>query len=135
MDDGMKSRCRGILNVLLNHRYAWVFMVLEIPDYLDIITNPMDLGTAKSKVDNGLYVSINGFVYDMRLTFSNAMTYNPPSDDVHFMAKNVSDVFEAMLTLLWNLLILPTKLIEWPGRWGEEFGTKSKLFDEENMKD
>lgn len=62
----------------------------------------MDLGTVKSKLDNGLYVSIDGFVYEMRLTFSNAMTYNPPSDDVHIMAKNVSDVFEAMLKLLWN---------------------------------
>ncbi|GMN51762.1 hypothetical protein TIFTF001_020928 [Ficus carica] len=62
------------------------------------------------------------------------MTYNLPSNNVHVMAKDMSNVFEAMLKLLRNPH--PSNEIGRMARqMGEEFGTKLKLFYEENMKD
>jgi hypothetical protein len=45
--------CLDILQELMAHEYGWVFntpvdpILLNIPDYFDIIKNPMDLGTIK----------------------------------------------------------------------------------------
>ncbi|CAK9222989.1 unnamed protein product, partial [Sphagnum troendelagicum] len=42
----------------------------------------MDLGTVRDRLATGLYSSPNSFVEDVRLTFANAMTYNPQGHDV-----------------------------------------------------
>ena len=50
VSDHMKS-CLKILQGLKRHSYAWPFVKpvdpveLNIPDYFDIVKNPMDLGT------------------------------------------------------------------------------------------
>ncbi|RYQ81918.1 hypothetical protein Ahy_B10g100506 isoform G [Arachis hypogaea] len=94
------SHCSTVLKSLTSHRYSWVFskpvdpVALNIPDYFTIISEPMDLGTIKSKLEKNIYSSIEEFATDVRLTFSNAMTYNPPNNDVHLMAKELSKVFE-----------------------------------------
>ncbi|KAK7331437.1 hypothetical protein VNO77_25662 [Canavalia gladiata] len=94
------SQCATILKSLLSHPYSWVFskpvdpVELKIPDYFTIISQPMDLGTIKSKLEKNNYSGIEEFAADVRLTFKNAMTYNPPSNDVHLMAKELSKVFD-----------------------------------------
>ncbi|KAI3409010.1 uncharacterized protein J3R85_019887 [Psidium guajava] len=92
--------CETLLNRLMSHQYGWVFnkpvdvKALNIPDYLDVIKHPMDLGTIKGKMKSGAYSSPLEFLTDVRLTFSNAMTYNPPSNDVHLMADTLNKFFE-----------------------------------------
>ncbi|KAE8700564.1 bidirectional sugar transporter SWEET2a-like isoform X1 [Hibiscus syriacus] len=101
MDRCMTQHCCALLKALLKHPAAWVFSqpvdpkALGIPDYFSIIKNPMDLGTIKSKLEKNIYIGTDEFVADIRLTFSNAMLYNPPSNDVHKMAKEMKDFFEA----------------------------------------
>ncbi|TVU26505.1 hypothetical protein EJB05_29057 [Eragrostis curvula] len=70
-------------------------VVYGIPDYFDVIRNPMDLGTVKKKLANRQYASTNEFAADVRLTFSNAMTYNPPGNYVHNVAKELNGIFES----------------------------------------
>ncbi|XP_057950029.1 transcription factor GTE10-like isoform X2 [Malania oleifera] len=100
MDHSVKQQCSNILKKLMTHPAGWVFNqpvdpeALNIPDYFSIISNPMDLGTIKSKLDNNLYFSNEEFVADVRLTFSNAMQYNPASNSVHMMAKELNNIFE-----------------------------------------
>ncbi|KAK7412529.1 hypothetical protein VNO78_03993 [Psophocarpus tetragonolobus] len=93
-------QCATILKSLISHPYSWVFstpvdpVALNIPDYFTIISHPMDFGTIKSKLEKNIYSAIEEFAADVRLTFSNAMTYNPPSNDVHLMAKELSKIFD-----------------------------------------
>ncbi|XP_078432468.1 transcription factor GTE10-like [Wolffia australiana] len=93
--------CSQLLNRLLQHPYAWVFkepvdaLKLNIPDYYTIIKQPMDLGTIKKKLRMGAYASASDFAVDVRRTFSNAKTYNPPGNDVHSMADAMSVKFES----------------------------------------
>ncbi|XP_047334011.1 transcription factor GTE4-like [Impatiens glandulifera] len=98
-NQALKS-CNNLLARLLKHKYGWVFekpvdaKALGLHDYHDIIKHPMDLGTIKSRLARNWYKSPREFAEDVRLTFSNAMTYNPKGQDVHIMAEEVSNVFE-----------------------------------------
>lgn len=93
------QQCATILKSLMSDPYGWVFnkpvdpVALNVPDYFSIISHPMDLGTIKSKLEKNIYSSMEEFAADVRLTFSNAMTYNPPTNDVHLMAKELNMKF------------------------------------------
>ncbi|KAK1432701.1 hypothetical protein QVD17_09599 [Tagetes erecta] len=96
----LRKQCEGLLKKLMSHQHGWVFnkpvdvVALKIPDYFNVIKQPMDLGTIKAKLGSGSYSSPFQFLADVRLTFSNAMTYNPPGNDVHIMADVLSKFFE-----------------------------------------
>ncbi|KAJ0247731.1 Uncharacterized protein HA466_0161510 [Hirschfeldia incana] len=55
----------------------------ELPDYHEIITNPMDFSTLRKKLDAGAYASLEQFEGDVFLICSNAMEYNS-SDTVYY---------------------------------------------------
>jgi bromodomain and PHD finger-containing protein 1 len=57
----------------------------EVPDYLDVIDNPMDLSTMETKVKEHEYSNINEFVSDFDLMVNNAMIYNG-KDTYYFRA-------------------------------------------------
>lgn len=59
------------------------------PDYLKAVSEPMDFGTIKAKIDAGTYVQPGQFNADMRLVFGNAHKYNAPGSDVHHMASTL----------------------------------------------
>ncbi|XP_008451710.2 transcription factor GTE4 [Cucumis melo] len=92
--------CNNLLERLMKHKFGWVFNVpvdakrLGLHDYHKIITKPMDLGTIKMRLNKNWYKSSREFAEDVRLTFSNAITYNPKGEDVHIMAEQLSKIFE-----------------------------------------
>ncbi|KAJ6333309.1 hypothetical protein OIU77_009219 [Salix suchowensis] len=100
MDRGVTQQCSALLKSLMVHPAGWVFnnpvdpVALNIPDYFSIISNPMDLGTVKSKLGKNCYASIKEFADDIKLAFSNAMLYNPPTNNVHKMAEELNGIFE-----------------------------------------
>ncbi|XP_076892874.1 uncharacterized protein LOC143544727 isoform X1 [Bidens hawaiensis] len=55
----------------------------ELPDYFEVIKQPMDFGTVRSKLDEGLYSNLEELEADVYLICSNAMQYNS-SDTVFF---------------------------------------------------
>ncbi|KAG8058607.1 hypothetical protein GUJ93_ZPchr0002g24491 [Zizania palustris] len=91
----------SLLSRLMKHKFGWVFnnpvdpAALGLHDYFAIIKHPMDLGTIKTRLTHGQYRNPREFADDVRLTFHNAMTYNPKGQDVHFMAEQLSGIFEA----------------------------------------
>ncbi|AED98079.1 unnamed protein product [Arabidopsis thaliana] len=99
---GMLNTCSQILVKLMKHKWAWVFNTpvdvvgLGLHDYHQVVKKPMDLGTVKLNLDKGFYVSPIDFATDVRLTFDNAMTYNPKGQDVYFMADKLLDHFDGM---------------------------------------
>ncbi|KAL2494609.1 Transcription factor GTE8 [Forsythia ovata] len=106
MDQSFKKHCNSLLRSLMEHPHGFAFnqpvdpVKLKIPDYFSIITNPMDLGTIKRKLEDNMYFDAEEFARDVRLTFSNAILYNPPGNFVHNFAKELSDVFSRR----WKLL-------------------------------
>lgn len=96
----LTKQCQTLLNKLMQHQHSWVFntpvdvVKLKIPDYYDVIKHPMDLGTVKTKLSSGEYSNPSTFAADVRLTFSNAMTYNPQGHDVYIMAEMLGKYFE-----------------------------------------
>ncbi|KAJ6301906.1 hypothetical protein OIU77_016086 [Salix suchowensis] len=111
MDRSVTQQCSALLKSLMVHPAGWIYnkpvdpVALQIPDYFTVISNPMDLGTVKSKLGKKFYTSIDEFAADIRLTFSNAMLYNPPTNNVHRMAEELNGIFETRWKALeenWN---------------------------------
>ena len=95
--------CNEILREMFSKKhsaYAWPFYkpvdaeALGLHDYHNIIKEPMDLGTVKSKMDKRAYCSAAEFAQDVRLIFENCYTYNPDTHDVVAMAKKLQQFFE-----------------------------------------
>jgi hypothetical protein len=100
----MKKRCGQILTKLRkDKRSVWFNAPVEaellgLHDYHDVIKSPMDLGTVKDNLAAGRYASHGDFAADVRLTFSNALRYNPVGHDVHTFAGALLASFEEMYT-------------------------------------
>ena len=73
-------------------------VALNLPDYTTVITSPMDLGTVKSRCASFMYSGTTSFLTDVRLTFSNAMRYNPPAHMVHAAADSLTREFSTDYT-------------------------------------
>ncbi|TYH20279.1 hypothetical protein ES288_A05G418500v1 [Gossypium darwinii] len=90
----------SLLERLMKHKHGWVFNSpvdvkgLGLHDYYSVIKHPMDLGTVKTRLGKNWFKSPREFAEDVRLTFQNAMTYNPKGQDVHVMAEQLSKIFE-----------------------------------------
>jgi len=77
--------------------------MLGLLDYHDIITNPMDLGTIKTRVDKGEYRTALSMQKDMELTFSNALLYNARGSAVHKKASELSSLLGQRLRELLQI--------------------------------
>jgi len=100
--------CEQIIHELTSkkHRpYAWPFyapvdaQALGIWDYHTIIAKPMDLGTVKDNLENGVYTAggANAFIEDIRTIFANCYQYNPPGDATVALARQTQAEFEKLL--------------------------------------
>ncbi|PAN40160.1 hypothetical protein PAHAL_7G296100 [Panicum hallii] len=98
----MRKRCGQILTKLRkDKRSVWFNAPVEVErlglhDYHTVIKRPMDLGTVKENLAAGRYASHDAFAADVRLTFSNALRYNPVGHEVHTFAGALLASFEKM---------------------------------------
>ena len=97
------SRIKVIHRQLMVHKNAYIFLkpvdpvYWEIPDYFDVIKHPMDLGTINKRLEMDDYYTEQNYqkyAADVRLVWSNAMTYNKEDDVVYKMARIMSREFE-----------------------------------------
>lgn len=69
-----------VLSELQNHASAWPFAQAvnrdEVPDYYEVIKEPMDLSTMEQRLEADSYKTMEEFVYDARLVFNNCRAYN-----------------------------------------------------------
>ena len=79
---------------------AWIFHKpvdpeeLEIPDYFDVVTKPMDFSTIKQKLAlNQYHGGLQEFIEDVNLTFDNCIKYNGEDSSVGKMCKTVREEF------------------------------------------
>ena len=67
---------------------------LGLTDYPEIIRHMMDLGTIKRKLERNQYELPQHCARDIRLVWSNCMTYNSEGSDFWLLAKAYSKRFE-----------------------------------------
>ncbi len=84
-------------------------VALDIPHYPSIIKNPMDILTIERKLNssnpakpdpnlnNPRYCSADEFINDVRLVFTNALTFNGPDHVVTLMGKRLGEVFDKQI--------------------------------------
>ncbi|KAF8534819.1 Bromodomain-containing protein [Trichophaea hybrida] len=69
-----------LLNEMQNHQSAWPFQkpvnAEEVPDYYNVITEPMDLETMEKRLEEDAYATPDDFVKDAKLVFNNCRRYN-----------------------------------------------------------
>ena len=101
---------RKVLGTLLKRPDSWLFskpvapVELGVPDYFDIIKEPMDLGTVLKKLDEGRYEHVAQFLHDISLIWSNALKYNTEDSEVAKIARAMRDNFDAAFENIENQL-------------------------------
>ncbi|XP_020158369.1 transcription factor GTE1 [Aegilops tauschii subsp. strangulata] len=93
----------GIIRQITSHEWAQPFLQpvdvvgLQLDDYHQIITKPMDFSTIRNKMEgkeSTTYNSVREIYSDVRLVFTNAMKYNVEGHPVNIMAKFLLERFE-----------------------------------------
>ena len=85
--------CPELLRVLKKHRDAGPFLIpvdpvaLGIPQYFDIVKQPMDLSTVEKKLLANQYPALEAMVRDVRLILQNCFSFNPPDHVVYKMGQ------------------------------------------------
>ncbi|KAM3578379.1 hypothetical protein VKS41_009125 [Umbelopsis sp. WA50703] len=89
------EKCQALLQKILQNKLSAEFRqpvdpdLQGIPHYRQIITNPMDFGTIKTKLKKDKYANSKEFDQDCRLVFRNCYTFNPPDNPVFQLCKSL----------------------------------------------
>jgi len=70
------------------------------PDYYDKITNPMDLGILKNKLENNEYTNSTIWKSDLELIWKNAMSYNKEGTPINSVAKKLDQKCKKRLRVI-----------------------------------
>ncbi|PLN77969.1 putative RSC complex subunit [Aspergillus taichungensis] len=86
----------------------------NVPDYYEIIKEPMALSILKAKINKREYKQFSEFVRDCALIPHNAQTYNRPKSQAYEDALVIKDVFAAEFQTLKNKGIITAEEAELP---------------------
>ncbi|CAN1137076.1 Histone acetyltransferase GCN5 [Linum perenne] len=91
---------RSLLKAMHDHVDAWPFKEpvdgRDVPDYYDIIKDPIDLKTMLKRVESEqYYVTFDMFVADVKRMFANARTYNSPETIYYKCATRLESHFQS----------------------------------------
>lgn len=98
------KRCEFILSSLKKHKFGFPFLepvdpeVLGIPDYFQIIKDPMDFSKVEKRLRSGYYKTTVDFEDDIRKIWDNATTYNKPNTEIYHMTIEISHFFEKLIS-------------------------------------
>lgn len=101
-----KEKCVEIVEELFSHPISEVFqepvdpIVDEVPDYFDVIQNPSDLSTVRTKLMTDQYDNLQDFKRDVNLIWENAITYNGKPSLPAFIADELSKLFQKRFYVL-----------------------------------
>lgn len=92
--------CTQVLSKVMKQKAGYVFnepvdvVAMGLHDYHQIVKRPMDLGTIRRNLGAKVYPTPDEFSADVRLTFNNALLYNPKGHEVHTLAERFLGKFE-----------------------------------------
>jgi protein polybromo-1 len=79
---------------LLSPLFRVLLTAKELPDYYEIISNPIDLKTIASKIRSGSYKSWAAFDEDIQLLVNNCKKFNEPSSQIYKDAVKIYAFYE-----------------------------------------
>jgi len=92
---------RVVMKAMMQHRQSLSFRkpvaLLNLSDYHDVIKEPMDFGTIKTRLEENFYWSAQECIQDFKLVFSNCYKYNQPHEEVVANAKDLESFFYAKI--------------------------------------
>lgn len=103
--DHWDKAAKKIMGHLWKAQGAWHFhqpvdpVAFHIPDYPEVIKNPMDFGTIKQKLGTCAYAKCKDFIADVELVFSNCIAYNGETSDFGVLSKNLREEFKKQCQL------------------------------------
>jgi bromodomain-containing factor 1 len=83
-----------------NFREPVNVVALNIPSYLEIIKQPMDVGTVDRKLKSSTYKTVSEFVTDFNLIVNNTITFNGTSHTVTVAGLKMRQSFENQMKAL-----------------------------------
>lgn len=98
----VSHKCLPIIQDLIDDQFGWVFIdavdpvALGLPDYLDVVKNPMHLELVKKKLENAIYSDMETFERDVKLVFENAILYNGEDSEVGELAQTMLGKFDKL---------------------------------------
>jgi len=87
-----------LMPTMWKHHFSWPFhtpvdpVKLALPDYFEIIKEPMCMQMIKKKLEDNQYKKGEECIKDFNLMFSNCYIYNKATDDVVLMAQTLEKV-------------------------------------------
>ena len=98
---------------MIQHRLSWPFrrpvdaVKMKVPNYYDVIKEPMDLATIEKKLKTHAYRTAKECITDFNRVFSNCYIFNQPDDEVVATAKELEKFFldklAGMPTIEWEI--------------------------------
>lgn len=90
--------CQALWEEVDQQPDSWHFAVpvkkKEYEDYFDVVEKPMDLRTVKTRIKSSSYKTIDEFLEDMLLIFSNSVKYHKKTTKIGKAAKALRAYFE-----------------------------------------
>jgi hypothetical protein len=93
-------KCFKVLESLKKSPNSWPFLEpvdpvkLKIPDYFEIVKEPMDLKTVENNLLNGVYKNPINFEMDVKKIWANSILYNPNYTNIYSITIKIRDEFE-----------------------------------------
>ena len=86
----------------------------SLPDYYEVIKEPIALSTLKQKLLNREYKNFTEYVRDWALIVHNAQTYNRPDAGAYVDALTIKGLVDAELKKLVNKNVITPEIASWP---------------------
>ena len=102
--------CYSILQNVKRHALSGPFIqpvdpvALNLPDYLEIIKDPIDLSTVERNLKAGVYTNSQQFANDIRRIWLNSFTYNAHESDMFYITLELATYFEKQFKDAENLV-------------------------------
>lgn len=122
-------KCYEILQNLKKHSLAGPFLqpvdpvALNLPNYLEVIRDPIDLSTVERNLKAGVYSNSQQFAVDVRRIWLNSFTYNAVETDMFYITLELCTYFERQFKEVENMIFSPGPEIKFLQR------DKEKLLD------
>ncbi|XP_058032629.1 bromodomain testis-specific protein [Ahaetulla prasina] len=90
---------KTVMKAMWRHNFSWPFHQpvdaesLKLPDYYNIVKEPMDLTTIQKRLEHQYYTCAAECIENFKTMFANCYLYNKPGDDIVFMAQELEKVF------------------------------------------
>ena len=73
---------------------------LGIPDYFEVVKEPIDFGTIKQRLNHNIYNAMSDFITDVKRCFSNCILYNGEDSPAGQKCMKVRDEFDRLFNQL-----------------------------------